>query len=184
MGLREEPTHPRHVQMFALISHLVYLLWTAAMVTNQTSVLTEDPMEIWTRYFDIKLSAAQGKVDIPMKESVVWLEYGCKGECKRSGMCPGLCLHCDTDTVADKIRGLKKADSTSSRYEAWKKGTLQGNASAKVSFADFKKNGPKSPKSVAKKGASVQICEEDYYYYDWLEENQHCFKLDIPDDLN
>ena len=182
LGLRDEPKHPRHVQVFALISHFVYLLWTSAMVTSQTAVLTEDPMGIWTGHFDIKMSAAQGKVDIPMKEAVVWLGYGCKNKCKKGGMCPGFCFYCDTDAVVAQIRGTaskSKADSTSSRFEAWKKETLKSNASANVTFAEFKKNGPKSHKSTVKKETASQLGEEEYFNF--LEENQHYFKLEIPD---
>lgn len=182
LGLREVPKHPRHVQVFALISHFVYLLWTSAMVTNQTAVLTEDPMGIWIRHFDIKMSAAQGKIDLPMKEAIVWLGYGCKNKCKRGGMCPGFCFYCDADAVAAQIRGTAskgKADSTSSRFEAWKKETLKGNASANVTFAEFKKHGPKSQKSTVKKETSSPLTEDEYF--DFLEENQQYFKLDIPD---
>jgi hypothetical protein len=183
LGLREVPKHPKHIQVFALISHFVYLLWTSAMVTNQTAVLTEDPMGIWIRHFDIKMSAAQGKIDLPMKEACVWLGYGCnQNKCKRAGMCPGFCYYCDKDAVTAQIRGpvsKSKADSTNGRFEAWKKETLKGNASANVTFAEFKKHGPKSQKSTAKKEFSSPLTEEEYF--DFLEENQHFYKLDIPD---
>ena len=182
LGLRDEPKHPRHVQVFALISYFVYLLWTSAMVKNETEVLTADPMGIWIRHFDIKLSAAQGKVDIPMKEAVVWLGYGCKNKCKKGGMCPGFCLYCDADAVVAQIRGTSskgKVDSTNSRYEVWKKETLKSNASASVTFADFKRHGPKSPKVAAKKESTSPVGEEEYFSF--LEENQHYFRLEIPD---
>ena len=152
------------------------------MVTNKTEILTEDPMGIWIRHFDIKLSAAQGKVDLPMKEAVVWLGYGCKNKCKKGGMCPGFCLYCDTDAVVAQIRGTSskgKVDNTNSRYEVWKKETLKSNASASVTFADFRKHGPKSPKAAAKKEGSSPVGEEEYFSF--LEENQHYFRLEIPD---
>lgn len=184
IGLREEPSHPKHIQVFALISHFVYVLWTSAMVTSQTALLTEDPMGIWTRYYDIKMTAVQGKIDFPMKMAVVWLGYGCKGKCKRSGMCPGLCLYCNTDLVVASVQGIKggskKGESTTvtARFDSWKKEMLAKDTNAKVSFADFTKNGPKIDKSSVKK---ERVTEEDYF--EWLEENQRCFKLDIPSDF-
>ena len=57
LGLREEPTHSKHIQVFALISHFVYLMWTSAMVNSQTSILTEDPsngyLDSSLRYQDV-----------------------------------------------------------------------------------------------------------------------------------
>lgn len=182
LGLNDEPKHPKHVQVFALISYFVYLLWTSAMVTSQTAVLTEDPMGIWIRHFDVKMAAAQGKIDLPMKEAVVWLGYGCKNKCKRGGMCPGFCLYCDTDAVVAQIRGTAsktKADSTNSRYETWKKETLKSNSNSNVSFSEFKRNGPKVQKSVSSKETASQLGEAEYFKF--LEENQHYFKLEIPD---
>jgi hypothetical protein len=183
VGLREEPSHPKHIQVFALISHFVYVLWTSAMVTSQTTLLTEDPMGIWTRHYDIKMTVVQGKIDFPMKMAVVWLGYGCKGKCKRSGMCPGLCLYCNTDIVVASVQGStgsKKVGSTTvtARFESWKREMLSKDTNAKVSFSDFTKNGPKMDKSSVKK---ERVTEEEYF--EWLEENQHCFKLDIPSDF-
>ena len=57
VGLKEEPSHPKHIQVFALFSHFEYLMWTSAMVTSQTAVLTEDPIGIWTRHYDTKMTA-------------------------------------------------------------------------------------------------------------------------------
>ena len=186
LGLREEPTHSKHIQVFALISHFVYLMWTSAMVNSQTSILTEDPMGIWARYYDPKMSSAQGKIDFPMKMAVVWLGYGCKGKCKKSGMCPGFCLYCNNDIVVATIGGSNKTgvskgeSSTSERFKAWKKEVTAKDPNAKVSFADFSKSGPKLKvdKSASKKDT---VTEEDYF--DWLEENQRQFKLDIPSEF-
>ena len=177
VGLKEEPSHPKHIQVFALISHFVYLMWTSAMVTSQTAVLTEDPMGIWIRHYDTKMATVQGKVDFPMKMAVVWLGYGCKGRCKRSGMCPGFCLNCNADAVGDSIKGSKLGSkgSTKERFAAWKKEMISRDPQAKVTFAEFTKNGPKLDKSVSKREG---LTEEDYY--DWLEENQSLFRLDIP----
>ena len=83
VGVNEVPVHGKHVQVFALISHFVYLIWTSAMVTHNDSLLMEDPMGIWVRHFNTKMVAVQGKVDVPMKEAVVWLGYGCRGKCKK-----------------------------------------------------------------------------------------------------
>ena len=147
------------------------------MVTSQTAVLTEDPMGIWIRHYDTKMTTAQGKVDFPMKMAVVWLGYGCIGRCRKSGMCPGFCLNCNAEAVGDSIHGnkLDNKGSTKERFAAWKKEMISKDPQAKVTFADFTKNGPKLDKSVSKKEG---LTEEDYY--DWLEENQSRFRLDIP----
>jgi len=182
VGLREEPSHPKHVQVFALISHFVYVLWTSAMVTSKTALLMEDPMGIWTRHYDTKMTSAQGRIDFPMKMAVVWLGYGCKGKCKRSGMCPGFCLYCNTDVVVSSVKGSKsgnkKGESTKARFVSWKREMISRDPQAKVTFEDFIKNGPKLDKSVAKKEG---VTEEEYF--EWLEENQHYVKLDIPSDF-
>jgi hypothetical protein len=119
------------------------------------------------------MTTAQGKVDFPMKMAVVWLGYGCIGRCRKSGMCPGFCLNCNAEAVGDSIHGNK--GSTKERFAAWKKEMISKDPQAKVTFADFTKNGPKLDKSVSKKEG---LTEGDYY--DWLEENQSRFRLDIP----
>ena len=96
-------------------------------------------------------------------------------------MCPGFCLYCNTDIVVASIKGNKlgnKAESTRERFAAWKREMISKDPQAEVTFADFTKNGPKLDKSVSKKEG---VTEEDYF--DWLKENQRCFKLDIPSDF-
>ena len=182
VGVNEVPVHNKHVQVFALISHFVYLIWTSAMVTHNHALLMEDPMGIWVRHFNTKMVAVQGKVDLPMKEAVVWLGYGCRGKCKKCGMCPGFCLYCDADIVTAKVRGVKGAGTDNStynsRYQAWKQEILNKNPSAtNFSHAEFKKSTPKI-KAGVKKAEGVQVGEEEYFA--WLEENQDQFKLEIP----
>ena len=64
----ESPTTKRHVQVFALISHFVYLMWTSALVLNQDKLLLEDPMGLWNRHFEPKLRTALGGVGVAWDE--------------------------------------------------------------------------------------------------------------------
>jgi len=180
----DSPTSKRHVQVFAVISHFVYLMWTSALVLNQDRLLLEDPMGLWNRHFEPKLRTALGGVGVGMKVAAVWLGYGCQGKCQKSGMCPNFCLNCNSEEVATAMgRSQERVDSSSSmkeRYAAWKAETLSQNSSADVAWKVFLKSTSK-PKGVSKKEGrmKVQISQDDYYT--WLEENQSMFKLAIPD---
>jgi hypothetical protein len=180
----ESPTSKRHVQVFALISHFVYLMWTSALVLNQDSLLLEDPIGLWNRHFEPKLRTAMGGVGVGMKVAAVWLGYGCQGKCQKSGMCPNFCLNCNSEEVAAAMgRYHEKSESNGSlkaRYAAWKAETIAQNSSADTAWKVFLKNTPK-PKGGSKNEGKVkeQISQEDYY--NWLEENQSVFKLAIPD---